>query len=538
MEPTSRFRIVNRWRWKGMLLSCIVAAVFAGALQSHAAPAYPLHIAGPYIVDANGHRVRLNAVNWYGAESTDYVVGGLQAASLQSIVQEIQNLGFNAVRLPWSNQMYESNPVVGNYALTANPGLQGQTALSIFDQVVGALTGAGIMVILDNHTSNAEWCCGNDGNTLWYNSSYPQSSWLHDWTGMVTRYKSNPAVIGVDLRNEPRVNATWGGGSSTDWHAAAVTGGNTVLAANPNLLIFVEGVNYALDLSGVASLPVTLNVVNRVVYEAHDYGFDYSGLSSYSNYVSNIQSRWGYLVTGSSPQPLWIGEFGTCNTASTCVSSPSSGDNGYWFGFLTTYLRQHSLDWSYWPINGTESTGSSRVYGSAETYGILDTIWNGGALTSLISALQSLINTGAGPANGTYRILNVNSGLAMEIFNQSTSDGAAVDQWSYGGGSNQQWQLTYLNNGMYELTAVNSGLALDVNGQSVAYGAKMDQYSYRGGANQQYILSLAGDGNYRIVNSNSGLAVEVPGFSTSKGTVLDQWGLNGGTNQEWMLEAP
>jgi endoglucanase len=239
------------------------------------------------------------------------------------------------------------------------------------------------------------------------------------------------------------VNATWGGVSSTDWHAAAVIGGNTVLAANPNLLIFVEGVNYALDLSGVRSLPVSLKVANRVVYEAHDYGFDYSGLSIYKNYVSKIQSRWGYLVTGSNPQPLWIGEFGTCNTASTCVSSPSSGDNGYWFGFLTTYLRQHSLDWSYWAINGTESTGSGRVYGSAETYGILNTSWNGSALTSLISALQRLINTGAGRANGTYRILNANSGLAMEIFHQSTSDGTAVDQWSYGGGSNQQWQLSY-----------------------------------------------------------------------------------------------
>jgi endoglucanase len=80
--------------------------------------------------------------------------------------------------------MYESNPIVANYALAANPGMEGQNALTIFNQVIAALTAAGIMVVLDNHNSNAEWCCGNDGNTLWYNSTYPESSWLADWQGM------------------------------------------------------------------------------------------------------------------------------------------------------------------------------------------------------------------------------------------------------------------------------------------------------------------------------------------------------------------
>jgi endoglucanase len=156
-------------------------------------------------VDAKGSRVRLAAVNWYGAESADYVVGGLQLQPLQSIVAQIKSLGFNAVRLPWYNQMFESNPVVGNYALAANTSMQGQHALTIFDQVVAALTAANIMVILDNHNSDAEWCCSNDGNTLWYNSNYPEGSWLADWQGMVQRYQSNPLVIGVDLRNEPRI---------------------------------------------------------------------------------------------------------------------------------------------------------------------------------------------------------------------------------------------------------------------------------------------------------------------------------------------
>jgi aryl-phospho-beta-D-glucosidase BglC (GH1 family) len=48
--------------------------------------------------------------------------------------------------------------MVGSYALSANSSMEGENALTIFDQVVTALTNVGIMVILDNHNSNAEWC--------------------------------------------------------------------------------------------------------------------------------------------------------------------------------------------------------------------------------------------------------------------------------------------------------------------------------------------------------------------------------------------
>ncbi len=363
-----------------------------------AQPAFPLHTSGRFIVDSNGTRVRLNAFNWYGAEGTDFVVEGLEAQPLNSIVATIKGLGFNAVRLLWSNQMIESNPVVGNYALTANPSLEGENALTIFDTVVIALTNAGIMVILDNHMSNAGWCCSTtDNNELWYNADYPQAKWIADWQMMAQRYQSNPWVIGADLRNEPRSPATWGGSAADDWHAAAELGGNAVLSINPNLLIFVEGVNYAGDLSGVATLPVQLNVANQLVYEAHDYGFWYSSstMTSYSTYVNTITPKWGYLVTGANPQPLWVGEFGTCNSALTCVSSSSSSEFGYWFSMVTSYLRQNNLDWSYWAINGTTESGNGGGFGTVEGYGVLNLTWNGSALTALTSRLQSMMAPGS-----------------------------------------------------------------------------------------------------------------------------------------------
>ncbi len=325
-------------------LRAILLALAASV--SHASgQVFPLHTAGRFIVDANGNRVKLNAVNWYGAESPDYVVGGL--AYIQNIAQQVSSMGFNAVRLPWSNEMYENNPVVPDYALEGNPDLIGLQAMDIFDQVVNTLAGNGLMVILDNHNSDAEWCCGNDGNTLWYNDRYPESSWISDWQGIVQRYIHQPYVIGVDLRNEPRINATWGGNPNTDWHAAAQRGGNAVLGANTNLLVFVEGINYSLDLSRVSALPIVLNVPNQLVYSPHDYRFSHSHVNSYDDWVGQITPKWGYLVTGPSPQPVWIGEFGTCNTSDTCVSSSCTSDNGFWFEIITRYMQYHTLDWSY-----------------------------------------------------------------------------------------------------------------------------------------------------------------------------------------------
>jgi endoglucanase len=111
-----------------------------------------------------------------------------------------------------------------------------------------------------------------------------------------------------------------------------------------------------------------------------------------------MSPRWGYLVSGNDPQPIWIGEFGTCNTATACVSGDRSSGTGAWFGFLTTYLRKESLDWSYWAVNGTQSTG--RTYGAAETYGVFDTAWNASALPALTSQLQALMDAGRAPALG------------------------------------------------------------------------------------------------------------------------------------------
>ena len=62
--------------------------------------------------------------------------------------------------------------------------------------------------------------------------------------------------------------------------------------------------------------------------------------------------------------PLWVGEFGTCQTL-------DCGPNSQWFRWFVQYLKEKDLSWSYWPLNGTQSTGASRKYDTVETYGLL-----------------------------------------------------------------------------------------------------------------------------------------------------------------------
>jgi endoglucanase len=496
---------------------------------------FPLHTNGASIVDAAGKAVRLNFVNWYGAESPDFVVGGLEYQPISSIISEIVSMGFNGIRLPWSNQMWETDPPVPASLVAANPQFAGEDARTVFEQVVQDLANAGLMVILDNHNSDAEWCCSaTDGNTLWYNSAYPQTAWVSDWKSVTTQFKGIPQVIGVDLRNEPRGSATWGGSSATNWQAAAERGGDAVQSADRNLLVFVEGINYATNLAGVAKLPVKLTTASHVVYEAHDYGFD-TKVTSYDNWVSKIQSAWGYLA---GQDPLWVGEFGTCNTSETCVSSGSSASNGLWFGAITRFLRYHNVNWSYWAVNGTKSDGKpgqGLTYGQTESYGVLNPQWDAAARASLLSALQAIQpSCAAGPlASGTYDIRNRHSGDVIDIPQHKTAQGTDLDQWPKNNGTNQQWKVASLGCGLYAIRSVQDGEAVDILGQSVSSGAKVDQYDYSGGGNQQFVVTKDAAGYDVITNLNSMDTVEVPGLSTTAGTLLDQRPANGGANQEW-----
>jgi endoglucanase len=384
------------------------------------------HTSGNKILDANGDTVRIAGINWYGFETPDYLVHGLWAQDYTTVLNTIKSLGYNVIRIPFSNQMVESNPVPTNYTSYANGGpvntaLVGQTALQDLDTFVSYAGSIGLRVILDNHRSEAGET--NEASGLWYTSAYPQSNWIADWQTMATRYSAskftfngNPTVIGMDLRNEPHLSGSgattgscWTGDTATNgcptsltsqnWPVAAEAAGNAVLAINPKLLIFVEGNDcysgvcdwQGGNLLGVASHPVVLNVSNQLVYSAHDYGpnlyqqswFNSSTTPSSLDAVWN--KYWGY-ISAAGTAPVWLGEFGTDNT-STDIESSVAGSQGQWFESLVTYLQNNpSISWTYWALNGEDA------------YGLLDNSYDATPPSSLkqseLESIQFALNGG------------------------------------------------------------------------------------------------------------------------------------------------
>jgi endoglucanase len=389
------------------------------SLSARAQGAGYWHTSGSKIVDANGVTVRLAGINWYGAETPDYLVHGLWAQDYKTVLNTIKSLGYNVIRIPFSNQLVESNPVPTNYTSYANGGvvnsqLVGQTALQDLDTIIAYAGSIGLRVILDNHRSEAGET--NEASGLWYTSAYPQANWIADWKTMATRYSAstftfngNPTVIGMDLRNEPHLSGSgattgscWTGDTATNgcpvsltaqnWPVAAEAAGNAILAINPKLLIFVEGNDcysgvcgwQGGNLIGVANYPVTLSVANQLVYSAHDYGPNlyqqswFNGSTTPASLDATWNKYWGY-ISGAGTAPVWLGEFGTDNT-NTDIESTAAGSQGQWFESLVSYLQSNpSVNWTYWALNGED------------TYDLLDGNYDATPVSSLKQSLLTSI---------------------------------------------------------------------------------------------------------------------------------------------------
>jgi endoglucanase len=373
------------------------------------------HTSGNQILDSAGNPVRIAGINWYGFETPDEVAHGLWAQDYHTIVNDIKSLGYNTIRIPFSDQMVETPVVPQNLSFFNNSGpintdLQGLNSLQILDKIVAYAGQAGLKVILDDHRSEAGESAEQNG--LWYTSAYPSSAWVSDWAALAKRYAGNPTVIGFDLRNEPHTptgdtyaqGATWGtGDTTTDIRLAYEQAGNAILAQDPNALIFCEGISenpnssggfdgtwWGGDLAEAGQFPVTLSSPGHVVYSAHDYGptlfqqtwFNSSTTSASLDAVWN--QFWGYLYT-QNVAPVWVGEFGTGNGA-TDVSDAAAGSQGQWFSSLVSFLAANKwMGWTYWALNGEDS------------FALLD---NGYDATPVSSAKQSLLAAIQFPLSG------------------------------------------------------------------------------------------------------------------------------------------
>jgi endoglucanase len=371
--------------------------------------AAPLSASGRYIVDAHGKRVRLAGVNWYGASEDLGVPAGLDRANRDTLAKLIAAQEFNCVRFPFSLWMIDQTAPVPPQYLAANPDLRGSTPIEVYDACVKALTDQGLIVIPNCHLLDFGWCCNNnDSNGLWFNDRFPAEKFTAAWQNITRRYASNPLVAAMDIKNEPRpakvggkmLKPTWGTGGQTDFAAMYTAVGNLIHQINPRPLIICEGLDYACDLTGVASHPIRLSEPNKVVYSMHDYSWSgHPEGQTQAAYNAQMNKNGGYLLAGKTA-PVWIGEFGY-------AAGTLTPQTGGWWACILAWLKDEDVDWCWWALNPTHGQSSApgtdhvlNQQGAAEPFGLLTPDWSGVRYPVAMTMLKAVIAPRIGPGIG------------------------------------------------------------------------------------------------------------------------------------------
>lgn len=142
------------------------------------------------------------------------------------------------------------------------------------------------------------------------------------------------------------------------------------------------------------------------------------------------------------------------------------------------------------------------------------------------------------PEEGTYKIINRNSGLLLSVpegdYNEKTQLIQEVDS----GGINGRWILMQNNNYTYSMQNQMSQKYVDLKADAgvTLNGNAIVQYDYHGDSNQNWYLVPTSNGYYRIISALSGKALCVKDASSRNGASIIQWTYEGpATNDEWIL---
>ncbi|KAL4915034.1 glycoside hydrolase superfamily [Aspergillus aurantiobrunneus] len=379
--------------------------LLSGLLSPSAAVNTPFSVSGRWILDSTGSPVTYAGVNWPGAGEA-MIPEGLQYASVESTVSKIKSLGMNVIRLTFPielvddifehsgdttvldsfvNALGPDNGTAVFQQITAlNPQITNTTTrLQVYDLVAEECSKQGIYVHLDNHISKAMWCCStNDGNTWFGDTYFDVDKWKRGLEYMALHASNWPAFTGIGLRNELRQPAT----SNPDypygwetWYTEMVSAAEIVIAANPDALIFLSGLNYdtilspiptADDLgSGTRFYLSDFAYADKLVLELHTYDTQTTSCDNLSGALWNA----GFKAQDTSDpaivniMPVVLTEFGFAQDESTWQSVYAS--------CLREWIPEQQAGWMVWTISGSYYIRSG-TQDYDDTWGILDHTWS------------------------------------------------------------------------------------------------------------------------------------------------------------------
>lgn len=195
-------------------------------------------------------------------------------------------------------------------------------------------------------------------------------------------------VVGMSLRNEIR------GPNQTEsvWREYIEKGAKAVHKANPNVIVIVSGLSYAIRLGFLKSRPLDLSFKNKIMYETHRYAFSDGDTRKFEqigqlndvckNMVQGLEDNVGFLSREENPAPIFISEFGFNQ-----VWNEISGIT--FFTCFLTYLAETDYEWALWTLQGSYYYRQGQQ-DMEELYGMFNLAWNGMRNPQVDSKLQLL----------------------------------------------------------------------------------------------------------------------------------------------------
>lgn len=295
----------------------------------------------------------------------------------------------------------------------------------MYDAIVSELAKQQIYVHLDNHMSKGAWCCGgNDGNAWFGDTDFNVNNWKRGLQFMadhvclplpiscqthhllspsgfprkansVAQGKKWPNLVSIGLRNEFRKPDKTGNSLPYNWqtwYEQIKPAADIVNAANPNILIFLSGLDYDTkltpipggdDLGGGKKFRLSdFLYKDKLVLELHNYQTSAKKCSDIEGGLWDNGFRATYPGVANR-MPVVLTEFG--------FTQADKSYNGVYATCLHSLMVKWKTGWMVWAVSGSYYTrGGTQDY--EETWGLLNHQWSDWRNKDAITALKGMVD--------------------------------------------------------------------------------------------------------------------------------------------------